>query len=389
MINDAIVFSIFLIFLGAAILSTVALFTRQSLLVAYIALGVFMGPWGVSWVGDSVLISQVGEIGIIFLLFLLGLDLQPKNLFHILRKAVWVSIVSSIVFAAIGFELGQYFGYSYLESLIIGAATMFSSTIIGLKLLPTTILHHQHTGEVVVGVLLLQDLLAILVLLLLHTADLGTFSVSGLILSLGSLPLLLLFGYLMERYVLVKLIRRFDKIQEYVFLLSVAWCLGMAELAKLFGLSAEIGAFIGGISLASSPISVYIAESLKPLRDFFLVMFFFSIGASFNIHFLPKVLVPASILALLVLAIKPALFRLILARTGESKKVSWEVGTRLGQISEFSLLVAYLAFSTKIIGQSASYLIQATTILTFIASSYIVVWRYPTPLSLRDELRQN
>ena len=389
MINDAIVFSIFLIFLGAALLSTLALFTRQSLLVAYIVLGVLMGPWGVGWVGDSVLISQVGEIGIIFLLFLLGLDLQPKNLFHILRKAVWVSIISSIVFAAIGFELGQYFGYSYLESLIIGAATMFSSTIIGLKLLPTTILHHQHTGEVVVGVLLLQDLLAILVLLLLHTADLSTFSVSGLILSVGSLPLLLLFGYLMERYVLVKLIRRFDKIQEYVFLLSVAWCLGMAELAKLFGLSAEIGAFIGGISLASSPISLYIAESLKPLRDFFLVMFFFSIGASFNIHFLPTVLVPALILAILVLAIKPVLFRLILERTGESKKVSWEVGTRLGQISEFSLLVAYLAFSTKIIGQSASYLIQATTILTFIASSYIVVWRYPTPLALRDELRQN
>ncbi len=389
MTGDTIVFSIFLIFSGAALLSTVALFTHQSLLVAYIVLGVAMGPWGLGWIGDSVLIKHVGEVGIIFLLFLLGLNLHPQNLFHLLRKAMWVAVVSSLVFAIIGFELAQYFGYNRTESLIIGAATMFSSTIIGLKLLPTTILHHQHIGEVVISILLLQDLLAIVILLLLHTATVGALSTIKLGLLIASLPLLVVFSYVAERYVLAKLIARFDKVQEYVFLLSVAWCLGMAELAKLLGLSMEIGAFLGGVSLAASPISLYISESLKPLRDFFLVMFFFSIGASFNIQFLHVVLLPSLMLALLILVIKPLLFRFILTRTGESKQVSWEVGIRLGQISEFSLLIAYLAASTELITDSASYLIQATTILTFIASSYLVVLRYPTPLALRDELRQN
>lgn len=389
MTGDTIVFSIFLIFFGAALLSTAALFTRQSLLVVYIVLGIVMGPWGLGWVGDSGLINQVGEVGIIFLLFLLGLNLHPQNLFHLLRKAMWATVVSSLVFAIIGFKLAQYFGYGYTESVIIGAAMMFSSTIIGLKLLPTTILHHQHIGEIVISFLLLQDLLAIVVLLLLHTATVGTLSAKQLSLFIAALPLLVLFGYLVERYVLVKLINRFEKVQEYVFLLSVAWCLGMAELAKLLGLSAEVGAFLGGVSLAASPISLYIAESLKPLRDFFLVLFFFSIGASFNIQFLHVILVPSLILSLLILLLKPVLFRFILGYTGENKKVSWEVGIRLGQISEFSLLIAYLAASTGLITDSANYLIQATTIFTFIASSYIVVWRYPTPLALRDELRQN
>ncbi len=389
MLHESIVFSIFLIFTGAAILATVALFTRQSLLVAYMLLGVILGPWGLALVADSEVIKQTGDIGIIFLLFLLGLNLHPQNLWNMLRKVTLIAFVSSVAFAAIGYFVAQLFGYTVTECLVIGAAMMFSSTIIGLKLLPTTILHHQHTGEVMISVLLMQDIIAIIVLLFLHGASSGSISVSDIALIVIAFPGLFITAMLLERFVLVKLFTRYDRVQEYVFLVSIGWCLGFAELAKLFGLSNEIGAFIAGVAIAASPIALFISESLKPLRDFFLVMFFFSIGASFNLQYVHVVFVPALILAVLMLLIKPVVFRLLLRQAKETAHISWEVGVRLGQVSEFSLLVAYLAAETKLIGASASYLIQATTILTFIASSYFVVMKYPTPLAFSDSLRRD
>jgi len=387
--TNTVVFSIFLIFFGAAIFSTLALYTRQSLLVVYMLLGMLFGPWGLRWINDSQVITQTGGIGIIFLLFLLGLNLHPQNLFHMFKRVSWVALLSSLIFAFIGYGVALFFGYNQTESLILGAAMMFSSTIIGLKLLPTTILHHQHTGEVMISVLLMQDLIAIIVLLFLHIASIGSLSAFQIGKLILSFPLLLLVAFLMEKYVLIKLFTKFDKVQEYIFLLSIGWCLGMAELAAFMGLSAEIGAFIGGVAVAASPIALYISESLKPLRDFFLVLFFFTIGASFNLHYLNIVLIPAAILAALMLLIKPIVFKLLLTGAKESRSVSWEVGVRLAQISEFSLLVAYLAWSTKLISDSANYLIQATTILTFIASSYIVVLKYPTPLAFSDKMRRD
>lgn len=388
---EPIVFSIFLIFTGAAIVSTLVLYTRQSLLVSYMLLGVLIGPWGLGFIQDSTIIQQASNIGIIFLLFLLGLNLHPQKLYHMLRKATVVALFSSLIFLALGYGISRLFHYTEMESIIIGAGMMFSSTIIGLKLLPTTILHHRHTGEVMISVLLLQDLVAIIVLLFITAAGSEGLKASNLSLMLIGLPLLIAVGYFAERYILVKLLARFDHVKEYIFLLSIGWCLGMAQLAGFLGLSDEIGAFIAGVALAASPIALYIAENLKPLRDFFLVLFFFSVGAGFNLNFLPKVIVPAILLSGLILIIKPAVFGLLLRRTGEKKSVAWEVGVRLGQASEFSLLVAFLAVEAKkpLIGDSANFLIQATTILTFFVSSYWVVLRYPTPLALTEKMRRD
>jgi len=390
MLTDTFVFLIFIIFSGAALLSTITLYLRLPLLLAYIILGMVMGPWGLKFVSDSTVIHQSGDIGIIFLLFLLGLHLQPQNLWHMLRKVTGVAIVSSVVLAAVGYAVGIWFGFGQIESLIIGSAIMFSSTIIGLKLLPTTIMHHQHIGEVMISVLLFQDLLAIIVLLILRGAGDG-FTRIDVAFIVIALPGMLLFAFLVQKFILIKLIARFDQTQEYIFLLSLGWCLSIAVLAKYLGLSQEIGAFIGGVALAANPISLFIAESLKPLRDFFLVLFFFSIGASFNFHFLSIILWPALILAGLLLLIKPLLYRYLLLWVGEKRSVAWEVGVRLGQTSEFSLLVAYLASraTPPLIGDSASYLIQATTIITFIVSSYFVVLRYPTPIAISDKMRRD
>jgi len=389
--DSVLIFSLFVIFAGAAVLSTIALLTRQSLLVAYMLLGVLIGPWGFKLIHDPQLVKVVGDVGIIFLLFLLGLNLPPQKLWSMLKKVAWISLISSIIFAFIGYAVGYYFGYPPLACAIIGAAAMFSSTIIGIKLLPTTVLHHQHTGGVMISILLFQDLIAIIVLLLMHGAgaqDSRIFFNDFRLLLIG-LPGVLAFAYLIQRFVLLKLFSYFNRVREYTFLVAIAWCLGMAQLAISFGLSAEIGAFIAGVTLASNPISLYISESLKPVRDFFLIMFFFSIGANFNITFLRETIVPALVLSTLLLAAKPIVYRFLLRQTEETKPVAWEVGVRLGQLSEFSLIIAYVALDDRLISESAGYLIEATTILTFIISSYWVVYRYPTPVGLNDKLRKD
>ena len=389
MTDDPIIFSIFLIFTGAAILAGIALFARQSLLVAYILLGGLLGPWGFRLIDDASIIQQIGHIGIIFLLFLLGLNLQPAQLLRMFREATLVTIASSLCFAAIGVLISRAFGFQLFECLLIGASMMFSSTIIGLKLLPTTALHHRHVGQVMISILLLQDIIAIGILLFLEG-----FSQTGVeweqVGMLGiALPTLILVSLLFERHILQRLMRRFDTIQEYVFLTSIGWCLGMAQLAKTMGLSYEIGAFIAGVSLAANPIALFISERFKPLRDFFLIMFFFSLGASFNINILPDIFIPAAILATLMLVSKPLIFSRLLRSTGESSGLSNEVGMRLGQVSEFSLLIALLALNAGAIGTRASYLIQATTLITFMVSSYLIMLKYPTPIAVSDKLRKD
>jgi len=389
MTNDSLLFVIFLIFSGAAVVATFALYARQALIVSYIVLGIVMGPSVLGWVTDPSLIQGVADIGIMFLLFLLGLNMHPQKLFRLIGSTTLLTIVSSLVFAAIGIAVALILGFRPVESLIVGGGMMFSSTIIGLKLLPTTILHHRHTGEIMISILLLQDIIAIVLMLLIQAGVGG----QSLILNVGGLAAALVgmgvLAWLMERFVLIPLIARFDVIQEYVFLLAIGWCLGLAELANYLGLSRETGAFIAGVALASSRIALFIAESLKPLRDFFLIIFFFTLGAGLDIVKLADVAIAATVLAALLLAGKPWVFGKLLRRAGENPARAAEIGLRLGQNSEFTLLIAVLALAHGIIGKQTALLLQLTTILTMVVSMYLIVFRYPTPIAVRDDLRRS
>ena len=387
--GESVLFSVFLIFTGAALLATVALFARQSLLIAYIAVGVIAGPSVTGLIADPHLISEPAHIGIIFLLFLLGLDLSPRKLLGQIQEAVGVTLISSIIFALLGYGVGLAAGLSRVDCLVVGMASTLSSTIIGLKLLPTTVLHHRHTGEVIISILLLQDLLAIGALLLIDTLAAGSMPWLQAGLEFAGLPLLFAGGLVAERWLLRPLFQRFDKVGEYVFLLSLGWCLGFAQFAQSLGLSYEVGAFIGGITLANSPIAPFIAESLRPLRDFFLVMFFFALGAGFDLAGAASVWPSALALAAGVLVIKPVTYRALLRRYGESMVLAGEAGVRLGQMSEFSLLLVAVAVQAQTISQQAAHLVQVATLITFVVSSTFVVLRYPSPIALSEHLRRD
>ena len=389
MTNEPILFTLFLIFTGAAILATTALYARQSLLVVYIVAGLIFGPSGLQLITDPVVIKEISHIGIIFLLFLLGINLPVGKLIHLVRKTTFITVISALLFAIVGSSIALAFGFELAESLIIGAASMFSSTIVGLKLLPTTVLHHRRQGEIIISILLLQDILAIVVLTILQVGDHNHFPWKNLLLLFVALLGISLFAYFFHRYVLIRIIAKFDRIQEFIFVVTIGWCLGIAQLASHFDLSYEIGAFIAGVAFASNPIALFVSEMLKPLRDFFLILFFFALGATFHIEIAQTVIIPALLLALLLLIIKPVIFKVLLERTNETPQDAREIGYRLGQMSEFSLLIAVLATDMHVISMKAGYLIQVCTLITFIASSYAVVLKFQTPVAVSDKLRRD
>lgn len=386
---DAFIQLIFLIFTGAAVIATAALYARQALPVAYIVLGALLGPWGFGLVGNIEILEGMAEFGIIFLLFLLGLNLEPRELLHMLREAVLVTLVTCVVFFAIGAGVALAYGLDVLQAVLIGAAVMFSSTILGLKLLPTSTLHHQRLGEIIVAILLLQDIIAIAVILFIQGFAGSANPLFDVGVLLVTAPLLFAVALGLCRFGLMPLMQRFDQIQEYVFLSAIGWCMAVAVAGHALGMSYEIGAFIAGVAIATSPISRVIAGTLKPLRDFFLVVFFFSLGARFDMSLLGQVFWPALTLAALLMLVKPVTFAWLFRRQGEKPAVSREIGIRLGQVSEFSLLVAVVGLSSGLMTDRASYIVQATTILTFIASTYWIVLKVPSPIAISESLRRD
>ena len=362
------------------------MFVRQPLIIVYVLLGIALGPYALGWVSDTELLVEVSEIGILFLLFIVGLELPPNKLVAMFGTSVVAALLSSLLFFAVGIGAGSLFGFTWVECIVLGIALMFSSTVLGIKLLPRTILHHRKIGEIVIGILLIQDLIAVATLVLLYLfADLAAQGNVDLVLLIAAVPILGLVAYLGPKFLIWPLMQRFDVYTEYMFLLYIGWCLAIAGLAHMCGLGFELGAFVAGVSLANSQVSQSLAETLEPLRDFFLVLFFFTVGARVDVALLPSVIWQAALLAAVLIALKPITFRYLLALRRVDRQIAWEVGVRLGQCSEFSLLVLFVA--APLLSKQTDHIILLATILTMLVSTYMVVLNFRSPLAISERLR--
>jgi Kef-type K+ transport system membrane component KefB len=385
---EHVIFQFAVIFAGAALFATLFLYLKQPIILAYIVLGIFVGPKGLGLINDAEQIEQLSHVGIILLLFLLGLNFQPTKLVGLLGRLGLVTLATCFIFMLLGLAAALALGYPIIDSLIIGAALMFSSTIVSMKLIPTTQLHHHHVGEVMISVLLVQDVIAILLILLVTEGSMDNIAVSVALLFLKLIGLCLL-SFVTVKWVITNLFIKFDVIKEHTFILALGWGLFVAGAAKLLGLSFEMGAFIAGVSLATVPNALIIAEEFKPLRDFFLILFFFSIGAKFDLVISQQLIIPGLIITTLLMVAKPVIFNWGFKAIGEKPKISAQLGIRLGQASEFSLLIAFSAMASGLIEERSSYLIQLVVVLTFVASTYWVVNRYPTPISYKSGQRKD
>ncbi len=385
---SSIIFELCVIVVGAAALGTIFLYAKQPIIIAYIAIGIIVGPSGLSVIKEIDHIEQIARIGVVLMLFLIGLHLQPRKLIKLFKKTSLLTLATSIIFGGTSFLFAIMLNFSTRSALVLGAAMMFSSTIVSLKLIPTTTLHHKRTGEIMTSVLLLQDMLAIIVILFL-AGEQSDHMALGFMMLIAKFVLMCLLSFMGVRFVMIPLLTKFSVVQEYTFIATLAWCLLWAEAAHVFGLSYEMGAFVAGISIASCPIALVIAEHLKPLREFFLILFFFAVGARLDLHLDPKLLIGGIALGVLLVPLKAVIFNVSFRKTGETPELSKELSVRLAQTSEFSLLVAFAAISLGILSSEEAMVIQVATIVTFVISTYWVVMKHPTPISGSSKLRRD
>ena len=384
--GETVFVEISLIIISCALLSWLALVLREPLIIAYMAGGFLMGLSGFGLIRDTSFLDGVSGLGITLLLFLAGLVLHPRRLRELFRQTLLLTLVSSVVSAVVAALFCLLWGFELRTALLICLPLIFSSTILVLKLLPTTALHHKRMGAYCIAILIVQDLIAIVLLIVLEAN--GAAPVQWLLLPVKGI-LLVAAAFSFEQIILRRIMARCERFQETLQLLALGWCLLIALLSRAVGLSYEIGAFIAGVALARSPISYFLSEQLKPFRDFFLVFFFFVLGTRFDPAAARVVALPAMLLCLLMMAVKYGCFRFLFRKVGESAAFAHETGARLAQASEFSLILVLAEYRDGLLGEAGFQMVQLVTFFSLILSSYFVVARFPSPLATNPKLKQD
>jgi Kef-type K+ transport system membrane component KefB len=361
-----------LVIAAVTVVSIVMRLLRQPLIVGYILTGILVGPSFLHLIHDTGTFEGFSKIGIALLLFIIGLGLN----FDIIRKlgktVLFVAGLEIGVMLLLGFVAARAMGLSSLDALFIGAALTFSSTIIIVKVLNDKREQTRLYGQICIGILLVEDIAATIALLVLSANqqggitpfDLGMLGVKGVLLA-GALTLV-------STKVLPKLSRFTASSQELLFLFAIAWGFGIASIFSLAGFSLEVGALFAGVSLAGLPYSQEIAARLKPLRDFFVVVFFIVLGEGLQIENLGAAIVPALVLSLVVIIFKPMLVMTGLGILGYTKRTSFKAGLPIAQISEFSLVLVILAQQMGLVSAVTSATVTLIALITIGVTTYLM-----------------
>jgi Kef-type K+ transport system membrane component KefB len=371
---------LFLEFTAIVILATIISVTlrlfKQPLVAGYILAGILIGPYFLNISHSTNYIDLFSNIGITILLFIVGLNLSP-NVVKEVGKISFLGCIAQIILTALfSLLISLLLKFSFISSLYIGIALSFSSTIIILKLLSDKGDLPKLYGKITIGFLLVQDLVAVAVLLVISSLSQSYGSDAVTIISLLLVKLIVVgFAvFLISKYIFTHAIHHLAESQELLFLFSIAWGLGLASIFYIIGFSVEVGALAAGVSLSVSPYADGIASRLKPLRDFFIVLFFILLGSNITIVDARDIIVPVLILSLCVLIAKPLIVFLLMNAFGYKTKQSFQTGISLAQVSEFSLILATLGMSVHQLDQNTVSIITLTALVTIAVSSYFILY---------------
>jgi Kef-type K+ transport system membrane component KefB len=364
-----------IILCATVVISYIARLFRQPLVVGYIVSGMLVGPYGLNLFHAAAEVEVFSKIGIAILLFIVGMSLSPDTVKETGKVSVIVGTLQVVLTTIAGFFLMRGLGYDVQASLIAGIALTFSSTIIILKLLSDKGDLHKLYGKMSIGVLLVQDLSATLVLIAI--AALGSSAAAGglgvlffsLFLKGVGISVLL---YVVSKYILPKVLSGIAASQELLFLFAIAWGLGMASVFESIGFSIEIGALVAGVTLSVSSFAYEISSRLRPLRDFFVVIFFIALGAQMELAGLDKLIVPGIILSLFVFIAKPLIVLISMNTIGYRTRTSFMTGLSMAQISEFSLIMMTVCVSLGYVSSTLVSLITLVGIVTIAGSTYLI-----------------
>ncbi len=365
-----------IILLTAFIVAYIARLLKQPIIIGYIIAGILVGPFIWDFHASSDLITIFSEFGIAFLLFMVGLHLNPKVIKEIGGSSLLIGLGQIISIFILGFFVSwKILSYNMVSSIYVGLVLSFSSTIIVMKLLSDKQHFDTLYGKIAIGVLIVQDLVAVGALMVISSLSkgeltFGDLALKSLMSGIGLLIVLFILGF----YFLPKFTRNLAKSQELLFLFSVCWCFVIAAAFILAGFSLEIGALVAGVALSISPYSAEISAKIKPLRDFFLIIFFIILGLNINLTNFTNAIWDAVILSALVLIFKPLILMSFMALVGYTKRTNFLLGTTLAQISEFSLIVLTLGVVMEHVGKELVSVITLTALTTITISTYGIIY---------------
>lgn len=350
---------------------------RQPLLIAYIIAGIVAGPLFLDLIhGEGGTFEALAEFGVILLLFLVGLSLDMNHIKKIGKVALTTGLTQVSFTAGIGFGILQMMGFDLIPSVYMALALTFSSTIIISKLLSDKRDTESVYGRHVFGLMIVQDIIAIGIMIFLSTAN-GSANIdinahlSKLALNALALGALV---YLMAKYFLPKILDHVAKSSEFLFIFTIAWCFGMASLLHWTGFSLEIGAIIAGLTLGSSPYQPEISSRIRPLRDFFIVLFFIILGSEMGITDLGPVILPGIILSLFILLGNPFILYHSFRLLKFTRRNSFLAGVTAAQVSEFGFI---LIFTGNQLGHLQGEVLPVFTVValvTIFVSSYVITY---------------
>ncbi len=360
-----------LVILLATILALVARFAKQPLIPAYIMAGAILGPIGLGILQNTETIRFMSEMGIAFLLFVVGLEVNIKKLKSVGVVTLLAGFLqTSIVFTS-GFFIATSLGFAVLTAIYLGLVLAFSSTMVVIKLLSDSAKVDTMHGRIIIGILLVQDLIAMLAIGALVNIEKGI----SLVLLLQILTrglVLVAFAYVLARYIFPKIFRFAAKQKELLFLISVTTCFIFAMLAFSLKFSIAIGAFIAGVALGTLPYSVDIKGRVEALKDFFATIFFVSLGAQLVLKGFFNLIDPLLIFLAVVILLKPFVLFLVVSLFGYTNKVAFQTAISLAQISEFGLILVTIGLNQGHISQEVFSLTVILAIISIILTSYFI-----------------
>lgn len=349
---------------------------KQPLVVGYMLSGIVAGPYFLNVLHSQDELELFSKVGIVFLLFIVGLHLNPK----VVREVGTVSLITGlgqVIFTSlIGFGLALALGLALVPAIYTAIALTFSSTIIILKLLADKHDLQKLYAKISIGFLLVQDIVATLILIgvtvVATSSDqslltvFGWIVVKGLAVGVGLLAV--------SKFVLPRIVPFLATSQELLFLASLAWGTGLAALSQVLGFSIEIGALVAGVTLSMSPFADEMSSRLKPVRDFFIIIFFLLLGSQLVLSNLGAIVIPAIVLSIFVLVGNPIIVMVLMNLLGHKQKTGFLAGLTVAQISEFSLILASLALSVGHIDQQTLSLITLVGLSTIAGSTYLILY---------------
>lgn len=373
--SEAIIFEMATILIISAIFAFVAKILKQPLIPAYVLAGLLLGPLALGAVRNIELIKAFSEIGIAFLLFIAGLEISFKKIKEAnLKKISVIGTFQIVLIFLLAVFLANFLRLTTMQAVYVGIVLAFGSTMVVVKLLADKGELITMHGRLVLGILLLQDLFAIIAIVLLMS---GGFALIPISLAIGKLIAILVTSILLQKFVLNKLFRFAAQSTELLLLSSLAVLFLFIILASIAGVSIVIGAFIAGVSLANSPFKLELESRISPLRDFFSILFFFALGVQIVFSGITERLDLLVFILVVALIVKPALTTLLLRIGGYRPRTSFEAGISLAQLSEFSLIIGVLGLEMGVLDQPMLSSIILATIISMSLTSYFIEYKSP------------